>query len=274
MAARLEAGQFYGRTVRRRAVGDLVLAHVLYPAASRLPRHAHERAYFCLIRQGTYDEEFSRRQRECRPSMLVYHPPGERHIQTFRSRAVASFNVELGPHWLDRMREWGTPFDQPVEFAGGPIVELGFRLFQESQRRGTEAALAIESLTAEILAAAAEERPQGLPGRGWLRDARDLLQGHFDQHLTLSSVSRQAGVHPVYFASAFRRAHGCSVGEYLRRVRVDFCRRTLAQKNPPPLTDIALAAGFADHSHFTRTFKRFTGMAPSEYRTFLGFKTD
>jgi AraC family transcriptional regulator len=274
MAPRLEAGRFYGRTLQQRSVGDLVLADILYPAAGRLPRHTHERAYFCLIRLGSYTEEFLRRRRECGPSMLVFHPPGEPHSQSFGSRAVASFNVELGPHWLDRMRQWGVPLDQPREFAGGPLVELGYSLFHEFARRSSDDAISIESLTAEILAAVADTRPVGLCTYSWLRDARDLLEAHFDQPLSLSSVAREAGVHPVYFASVFRRSHGCSVGEYIRRLRVDFCRRRLAQKDAPPLTDIALAAGFADHSHFTRTFKRFTGMTPSEYRTFLGFKTN
>jgi AraC family transcriptional regulator len=33
-----------------------------------------------------------------------------------------------------------------------------------------------------------------------------------------------------------------------------------------PLVEIALAAGFADQTHFTRSFKRITGMTPTEFR--------
>jgi AraC family transcriptional regulator len=33
-----------------------------------------------------------------------------------------------------------------------------------------------------------------------------------------------------------------------------------------PLAHVALAAGFSDHSHFCRTFKRATGMTPRQYR--------
>jgi len=40
------------------------------------------------------------------------------------------------------------------------------------------------------------------------------------------------------------------------------------------LADIAIDAGFADQSHLTRNFKRFTGRTPGEYRTFLRFKTE
>jgi transcriptional regulator GlxA family with amidase domain len=33
-----------------------------------------------------------------------------------------------------------------------------------------------------------------------------------------------------------------------------------------PLSDVALAAGFCDQSHFSRAFKRHTGFSPAEYR--------
>jgi AraC family transcriptional regulator len=55
------------------------------------------------------------------------------------------------------------------------------------------------------------------------------------------------------------------VGEYVRRVRVEFARDAVVNTDAP-LVEIAYRAGFADHSHFTRTFKRLTGMTPYEFR--------
>jgi AraC family transcriptional regulator len=76
----------------------------------------------------------------------------------------------------------------------------------------------------------------------------------------------------MHLAATFRRHYGCSLGEYLRRRRVATARELLT--NPDlPLTEIAFAAGFSDQSHLTRTFKRFTGMTPLQYSTFLAFKT-
>ena len=48
-------------------------------------------------------------------------------------------------------------------------------------------------------------------------------------------------------------------------------RHQLSERHRP-LSQIAAEAGFADQSHFTRTFKRFTGLTPRQYRTFLAFK--
>ena len=46
MGEHLTPGRFFGKTIHRRKVADLVLADVSYAPGSRVPRHAHERPYF------------------------------------------------------------------------------------------------------------------------------------------------------------------------------------------------------------------------------------
>jgi AraC family transcriptional regulator len=273
MRKQLDAGQFYGRTLRKRCLDDLTLADVEYRAHSRVPRHSHQRAYFCLIRSGTYIENYSRRVRTCRPMMLVFHPPGEPHSEVFDDQPVLSFNVELGAEWLCRLRELGCAFDQPTEFRAGSVAALGVRLFQEFASGDADSDVSIESITLEILAAYSKQAIAADSLKpDWLRRASENLDACLDQSLSLRNVASSVGVHPVYFAVVFRRFNGCSVGEYMRRRRIEYARNLLT--NPEiPLAQIALQAGFADQSHFTRMYKRLTGRTPSQDRTFLSFKT-
>ena len=271
--ARLQPGRFLGRTRRQRNVAGLMLADVGYPAGARLPRHAHERPYFCLIRSGGYDELYARRARACRPMMLVYHPPGEQHSETLGSMAVASFNVELGPEWLCGRREDGASLDQPVELTGGPAIPLAIRLFEELRHDDRDSALAIEALTTEILSAFARQAIAAAgPMPRWLREASEVIDANLPQAPDLQVLAAAAGVHPVHFAAVFRRAYGCPLGDYVRRRRIEHARRLLADAGRP-LAHVGMDAGFADQSHFNRVFKRFVGLTPGEYRTFLTFKT-
>jgi AraC family transcriptional regulator len=69
----------------------------------------------------------------------------------------------------------------------------------------------------------------------------------------------------VTLARTFRRTFGCTVGEYLRRLRIERAAEQLVSGDLP-LAEIALAAGFADQSHFSNVFRRRTGVSPSAFR--------
>jgi AraC family transcriptional regulator len=98
--------------------------------------------------------------------------------------------------------------------------------------------------------------------------AREYLSAHFRESIGLSDVARAAGVHPVHLAQIFRRRYGQTVGECVREMRIEFATRALGD-HEQSIGEIALSAGFADHSHFARTFKACTGATPSEYRRSL-----
>jgi AraC family transcriptional regulator len=63
----------------------------------------------------------------------------------------------------------------------------------------------------------------------------------------------------------FRTNVGCTPGEYVRRLRVEFACHRISSSDMP-LIEIALEAGFSDQSHLTKNFKRYTGMTPARFR--------
>jgi AraC family transcriptional regulator len=83
--------------------------------------------------------------------------------------------------------------------------------------------------------------------------------------LSLSQQAACVGVHPVHLAREFRRFYHCTIGDYIRQLRIKFACEKLVQSDLP-LSEIALASGFFDQSHFTRTFKQLTGKTPQAYR--------
>jgi AraC family transcriptional regulator len=93
----------------------------------------------------------------------------------------------------------------------------------------------------------------GRPPR-WLARAEELLRAHAFTQRRLGEVAAQVGVHPVHLQRVFRAHHGMSMGAYQRRLRLDWAARMLVSSEQP-IVDIALEAGFADHSHFTRSFQ-------------------
>jgi AraC family transcriptional regulator len=157
--------------------------------------------------------------------------------------------------------------EQSAAFRGGFVVHLAHRLHGEFRLRDEVSRLAIESIALGMLAEASRRtaKPSERPVPAWLRQARALVEAHFAEPLPLADVARRVGVHPVHLARTFRRVHQITFAGYVRHTRVEFARRELAASESP-LGDIAVAAGFCDQSHFSRLFKRYTGLTPAEYR--------
>lgn len=102
----------------------------------------------------------------------------------------------------------------------------------------------------------------------WVDGARERISDCPHGPLRVTDLAREAGVHPVHFARTFRHFIGVRPAEYRRRARVATACR-LAASASLPLSQVALAAGFADQSHMTRAFGRVLGIAPAAYRALL-----
>jgi AraC family transcriptional regulator len=200
--------------------------------------------------------------------MVLYHPAGELHSQYFDHTAVDLFRVEVNPGRLRYASHSDLSMDGR-DFRGGLPVGLANKLYQEFREPDVVSHLAIEGLGLELIATIARASRRGestlrQPPR-WLRQARDVVKSRFLEHLTLGDIAGSVGVHPVTLAREFRHNYDCTVGELVRRERIGFACRELLKPHES-LADIAIAAGFYDQSHFARTFKKLTGVTPTEYR--------
>ena len=81
-------------------------------------------------------------------------------------------------------------------------------------------------------------------------------------------MARRAGVHPAHLAATFRRFYHTTVGEFIQQLRVEAACDRMRQLETP-LSEIALELGFADQSHFSRIFRRSTGLTPKAWRSLM-----
>jgi AraC family transcriptional regulator len=261
----------YGTVLRSRVVAKFTLTETSYAAGLRLPKHSHHHNYFCFVLQGSFTECYEKQSRACKPSTLVFHPLEERHSDYFHT-AARCFNLLIDARWLDCVRQHSTLVEGGTDFHGGIFAQLATRLYKEFRQFDELSPLIVEGLTSEVLGEAARyslRRREPAPPP-WLEQARELLHDQFHEHLTLSQVARAVGVHETHLSREFRHHYRTTVGEYIRRLRIEFACHSLSTSSTP-LIEVALAAGFADQSHFARTFKLQTGMSPATYRRTLGF---
>ena len=267
MRLELGPGEVRAWTAKQSKVSGITCWQTVYAPEFKMRAHAHKNGFLYLVLAGGLTEVCGGRTRTALPSTVIFHPPSQVHANRFLDTGARTFSVELETRWLDRLPAHTVALGAPAYFRDGRMVGLAAHLYQEAHQTDAASGLVLEGLALEILgetarrgATTSERRPPR-----WLQEARDLLHAQFSASLTLGEIAAVAGVHPVYLSSMFRQQFGCTIGDYVRRLRIDeACRRLV--RSELPLAEIALEAGFANQSHFARTFKRFTGLTPSEYR--------
>jgi len=261
-------GRFFGGILKTYVGSELRLTETLCPPGLRAPPHSHELFLFCFMIEGGFSEKLGQRTRECTPFTLITHTPDETHANLCYSAGAQYFVVEIGEQLLSRSREYSLMLDRPAEIKYGFSVWLAKRLYDEFYRMDAASPLVIEGLTLEMMAEVSRRHVKTSESTSprWLERTREFLHANFTEDMTLERIAGTVGTHPVHLARVFRQYYGCTIGEYIRRLRVECACRELSLTDAP-LTQIALAAGFYDQSHFSRTFKKHVGLTPTVYRT-------
>jgi AraC family transcriptional regulator len=110
------------------------------------------------------------------------------------------------------------------------------------------------------------ERPLsgGLPA--WQRKRLvEFIEEHMSEEISLATLAQLVNLSRFHFARAFKQSFGVPPHRYHSARRMDRAR-SLLQKPALSVTQIGAQTGFRETSSFTRAFRRFTGVTPTEYR--------
>ncbi len=99
----------------------------------------------------------------------------------------------------------------------------------------------------------------------YIKSIRCYISEHIAEKLTLGDIAAAVHLTPEYCCALFKKSTGKTVFTYILDQRIETAKRliTLGEMS---LKTIAGEMGFADYNYFSRTFKRITGLTPSEYR--------
>lgn len=155
------------------------------------------------------------------------------------------------------------------------LMDLMIGLYQLNGRQDNLSEIRREESVSSIIDRiverfAPEPSPKTLRDISFSPEVRNRLETflltHLSEQITLERLCRIAEETPHRFLWAFRNAFGSTPAQYLLEQRVRRARHLL-QTTQKDITTVAMETGFADHSHFSTTFKRRTGTTPSQYRS-------
>jgi AraC-like DNA-binding protein len=125
------------------------------------------------------------------------------------------------------------------------------------------------AVTAHLVSAFGSSNLRSQAARGGLspwqeRRAKEMLLADLSGNVTLPDLARACRLSCSHFSQAFRQTVGCPPHQWLLAQRVERSKELILNTGQP-LSEIALATGFADQSHFTRVFSRLVKTSPAAW---------
>jgi AraC-like DNA-binding protein len=250
------------------AINSIIDLHVSqYQPNGQMAEHRHGEGWFCLVVDGAYEETALGMRNEHAPGDLLYCPPHAAHAQRFGQAGARKVIFAADEALTTLLGEHRTRLD------GRPLLRRSRRL--QAMGRAIVQALAVgdgftsmssQALALDVLAETGrglDELAHAEPA--WLRRVRASLHEDPATGVTLESLATLAGRHPVHLARSFRNFHHCTVGDYVRRLRVERAAQLL-RTTRRPLLEIALDCGFAGAAQFSRSFRAVHATTPSAWR--------
>jgi AraC family transcriptional regulator len=266
MAAPVSLERFVGPPLHATKGGGGIAIHEgSFEAGVDIPVHVHDAPVISLILRGVASEQISAGTQDIEAQDLILTPAFAPHGYRFREPGKW-VNMQFSDEWLARLGDGQRLAYQTSRIIRShAAVAWANRIHFEIHENDEASTLAIDGammlLTAELIRVqidGAKVRPR------WLRRVEEALEESAASTPSVEQLAAIAGVHPTHLLRTFRRHHGATISNFVRQRRIQRARAEVAQAKRP-LAMIALDAGFADQSHFTRVFKQTFGETPGQY---------
>lgn len=195
------------------------------------------RAFLNLMNLSA-EQVLGRRDDELSPEHLAEHYR-EDDTKVIESGERLVDIIEL-VHDIDGAYEWFTTTKFPVVSDGATIGVAGITRSLTKRNKAAEQLVPFEP-------------------------AIRLISEHYDRPLSVRELAESVAMSQTHFARLFKAHFGTSPHRYLRRVRLAAACDLLSTTDLS-VGEIAIRAGYYDHSHLTNEFVRAKGVTPSDYR--------
>ena len=94
----------------------------------------------------------------------------------------------------------------------------------------------------------------------------NYIKKHINERITLEKLETVFGISKYEISRNFKKYCGSSFVEYLNTIRINQAC-SLLTNTKASVNDIAESVGFDNLPHFSKTFKKYTGMSPKQFAT-------
>ena len=261
----------FGNVLREVKTESFEITEAKHLPDYRIPRHRHNSMNIVCVLKGSFVESFQNKEFTCSPNNFIFKPVGAIHSDHFQKSGSHTILISIKNEKIRRLGQLVKIFEDIRLLNSAENLSVIEKIHNEISAPDNLSEFALEGLTLELFTNFSRQifKKQNPADPKWLVRAKDYIHANFDQKLSLSIVADQIGVHPSHLARVFRQNYQVSIGEYVRKLRIEFAAGQLINTEKS-LPEISAEAGFYDQSHFTNLFKKTYGTTPANFRISKG----
>ncbi len=257
----LKAKEFLGKTAEQFSFKDYDVSLVKYTSPVSEDWHSHEKYHLCLVLQGGNLESRKKEDIQATSGSIMLYDKHEIHRNRHTAFPSENLNIEIDDDFFKKNELSTSSFKTSV--LKNP--EIQFQLLKIYKELRVKDKVSSDSIHASLLSLFSGYHTISDHKPLWVAMIQELLCDRWDEFISLEELSKELNVHPVTISKHFSRYFNCTLGEFMRRVKIEKAM-VLLKHSTKTLTEIAFLCGFSDQSHFSKTFKLTTGFKPNEFR--------
>ena len=206
---------------------------------------------------------------------LMVWPPGSCHHYGNAEREwTHSWLTVDFPEMPQFQKNYPLPIGKPCGVDAGTIFIRYLGMFQEELKKDSGDFFFQQNLLQLFLYYLYRQSNRNfvpIPQRLW--EMEQYLSSHLREDLTMEELASRFGITTPHFRALFRKHFNAAPMHYLHVLRLNKAARLL-QFYPYSCKEVAEMTGFRDPLYFSRCFRRFWGVAPSDYREHAKERTE
>lgn len=225
--------------------------------------HSHNNAHITLFLKGGTSEKRKNSNIDVGPGSLLFYHSDELHLNHKTLFPSKNINLEIEENVLKELQINEAIIEKSVQ--NTTLTKfLILKIFKESLVADSFSSDTINMLFSQLSNSNSHlDKFEKSPF--WVKSLNELLNDCWNENPNLHDLAQVLNLNPITISKHFPKYFGCTLGEYMRRIKINRSL-SLIESKESNLTEISFQCGFADQSHFIRTFKNQTGFLPKQFQ--------
>lgn len=258
---KLKYSKFLGTTSSIFDTERYIVSLVSYHSPVSEKWHHHENTHISLVLQGGNMESRKNRDFQVTTGRTMFYNAGESHLNRHTVFPSKNLNIEFKKEFFKNNELEPRYFTHP-NLQNIDIYLNLLNIYNELRLGDVYAIQTMDFSINQLLKS--DDTSSYIPT--WVKQMKEIIEDRWDEFIPLKELATIFNVHPVTISKYLKKYYKCTLGDYMRKIKIEKAHSFLANTNKS-IKEISDICGFSDQSHMIKVFKAYIGFLPKQIRS-------